>query len=69
MIDGLDKLVVIMEQELNGIKENLVKGLYSDIRTYDGVLGEAKILNKMLKEAEQIRARLIKEEDDDGDGD
>ncbi len=62
---GLKELMELMERELDGIKNNLITGKYQEVRLYDQVLGEAKILNKMLEEGRKITARILNEEDDD----
>lgn len=64
-MEGLRQLLELMENELEGIKTNLVMGKYQEQRLYDQVLGEAKILNKMLTEGRRITAQLLQEEDDD----
>lgn len=66
-MDGLQELMALMERELDGIKNNLVTGKYQDQRLYDQVLGEAKILNKMLEEGRRITSAFLQEEEVEDD--
>jgi len=58
----LEKLIRAMEADLEGIKNNMVSGRYENIRDYDRVVGEAKMLTKILREA---RILMGEREDDD----
>lgn len=60
---SLDRILDIMQKDLEGIKNNLAHGKYRSQETYFEVLGEAKILIKMISEVEKL---LQAEEVDDG---
>lgn len=65
-MDELKYILGIMQKDLDGLKENLVRGQYRERDLYFGVLGEAKILIKMINETERL---IAKREENDFDGD
>lgn len=66
-MDETRHLLKKMQDDLAGIKENLVRGNYRNQDIYFEVLGEAKSLIKMIDEAEQLIAQRGFDDDSDED--
>jgi hypothetical protein len=66
-MDETKHLLRIIEADLEGIKENLVRGIYSDQSEYLRVLGESKTLLKMINEAKALIAKREQDDADDAD--
>lgn len=64
-MDETKHLIEFMEKDLAGIKENMVHGKYSDLESYNRVVGEARNLIKMIDVAKKLVAKRQEYETED----